>query len=200
MGQGDVPERKRRALATAFDPVFYRTVYDDIARVGADPFLHYVETGWREGRDPAPWFSVSAYLERYPEADGGDPFAHYLLRGWSEGCEPSPSRHRERFLERIGASRKPITIAPVSTPSEVEIPEPVASVHVDPDVHVEPDLLVDPDPQGEPAPDLPPGLTLEAARALIAADFDPAFYLSANPDVAAAGQDPLEHYLLAGRI
>ena len=205
MGQGDVPERKRRALATAFDPVFYRTVYDDIARVGADPFLHYVETGWREGRDPAPWFSVSAYLERHPEADGGDPFAHYLLRGWSEGCEPSPSRHRERFLERIGASRKPVTIAPVSTPSEVEIPEPVASVHVDPevhvdlDVHVEPDVLADPDPQGESDPDLPPGLTREAARALIAAGFDPAFYLSAYPDVAAAGQDPLEHYLLAGR-
>jgi len=200
MGQGDAPERKRRALATAFDPVFYRTVYDDIARVGADPFRHYVETGWREGRDPAPWFSVLAYLERHPEAGGDDPFAHYLLRGWSEGCEPSPSRYRERFLERIGGPRRPTSAEPVLSdpepvlldpdpvlhPPEPEIPEPLASLPSLPSVPVVSD------------PDLPAGLTREAARALIAADFDPAFYLSAYPDIAAAGQDPLEHYLLAG--
>ncbi|MFM8754251.1 MAG: hypothetical protein ACKODL_06105, partial [Phenylobacterium sp.] len=98
MGQGDAPERTRRALAAAFDPVFYRTVYDDVARAGADPFLHYAETGWREGRDPAPWFSTSAYLEQRPDVAGLDPFAHYLRRGWREGVAPSPSRHRERFL------------------------------------------------------------------------------------------------------
>ncbi len=199
MGQGDAPERKRRALATAFDPVFYRTVYDDIARVGADPFLHYVETGWQEGRDPAPWFSVSGYLERHPEAGGGDPFLHYLLRGWREGCEPSPSRHRERFLERVGASRKPITGAPVSTPSEASVPEPVASVQVGPDIHVDPDVVVDPDSHRESDPDLPPGLTRESARGLVTAAFDHAYYLSAYPDIAAAGVDPLDHYLTAGR-
>ena len=32
-----------------------------------------------------------------------------------------------------------------------------------------------------------------------ALQFNPIFYLIANPDVAAAGVDPLEHYLLAGR-
>jgi hypothetical protein len=181
MGQGDAPERTRRALATAFDPVFYRTVYDDIARVGADPFRHYVETGWREGRDPAPWFSVLAYQARHPGATDGDPFAHYLERGWREGCEPSPSRHRDHFLLRAGARVAVPSPEPVDAPPEPPVEEAVASPPVESD------------------PDLPAGLSRADARALVAEAFDPAHYLSAYPDVAAAGQDPLEHYLLAGR-
>ena len=173
MGQGDAPERTRRALAAAFDPVFYRTVYDDIGRTGADPFRHYAETGWREGRDPAPWFSTLAYLERRPDVAGSDPFAHYLDRGWREGAEPAPSRHRERFLERSGGAAR--DLAPAS-PEAAEAP-PVAATD----------------------PDLPEGLTREAARDLISAAFDRAHYLSAYPDIAAAGVDPLEHYLTAGR-
>jgi hypothetical protein len=173
MGQGDAPERTRRALAAAFDPVFYRTVYDDIGRTGADPFRHYAETGWREGRDPAPWFSTLAYLERRPDVAGSDPFAHYLDRGWREGAEPAPSRHRERFLERSGGAAR--DLAPAS-PEAAEAP-PVAATD----------------------PDLPEGLTREAARDLISAAFDSAHYLSAYPDIAAAGVDPLEHYLTAGR-
>ena len=174
MGQGDAPERTRRALAAAFDPVFYRTVYDDIARSGADPFRHYAETGWREGRDPAPWFSTRAYLERRPDVSGSDPFSHYLDRGWREGAEPAPSRHRERFLERSGA--------PVRAPAvALGAGEPRAPAVAPVD------------------PDLPEGLTRESARELVAAAFDRAHYLSAYPDIAAAGVDPLDHYLTAGR-
>ena len=167
MGQGDAPERTRRALAAAFDPVFYRTVYDDVARAGIDPFRHYTETGWREGRDPTPWFSAAAYLDRYPEASGGDPFRHYLDRGWREGCEPIASPHRERFLERAGARRRP---------EGSEAFSPARALDAD----------------------LPAGLGRAEARDLAAAAFDPGFYLSAWPDVAAAGLDPLDHFLQTG--
>ena len=34
---------------------------------------------------------------------------------------------------------------------------------------------------------------------MVAAAFDRAHYLSAYPDIAAAGVDPLDHYLTAGR-
>jgi len=167
MGQGDAPERTGRTLAAAFDPVFYRTVYDDIALTGADPFGHYVQTGWREGRDPAPWFSVRAYLDRYPEALGLDPFAHYLQGGWRRGFEPSPSVHRDGFLERVGGRPRP------------GISEGAASPR-------------------RPDSDLPAGVGRAQARELAAAAFDPAFYLSMNPDVAAEGLDPLDHYLQTG--
>lgn len=169
MGQGDAPERTRRALAAAFDPVFYRTVYDDIARTGADPFRHYSETGWREGRDPAPWFSTLAYLEQRPDVAGQDPFLHYLQAGWREGAEPAASRHRERFLERSAALVRS-QAGPVPA-----TPEAAAD------------------------PDLPEGLTRQAARDLVAAAFDRDHYLSAYPDIAAAGVDALDHYLRTGR-
>ncbi|MCA3708863.1 MAG: hypothetical protein INF02_03585, partial [Phenylobacterium sp.] len=165
MGQGDAPERTRRALAAAFDPVFYRTVYDDIGRTGSDPLRHYAGTGWREGRDPASWFSNTGYLERYPEAAGEDPFLHYLQVGWRKGFEPSASAHRDRFLERAGARPKASGITGPSVPVDA---------------------------------DLPAGLTRQAARQLAAEAFDPVFYLSSWPDVAAAGVDPLEHFLEAG--
>ena len=167
MGQGDAPERTRRALAAAFDPVFYRTVYDDVARAGIDPFRHYTETGWREGRDPTPWFSAAAYLERYPEASGSDPFLHYLRRGWREGCEPSPSLHRERFLERIGGRPRRLGLEALRL-------------------------------AGTSGADLSDGTDRDAARDLAASAFDAAYYLSAWPDVAAAGQDPLDHFLQTG--
>jgi hypothetical protein len=39
---------------------------------------------------------------------------------------------------------------------------------------------------------------LTAERALVAGEFDPAFYLAGNPDVAATGADPLDHFLSHG--
>ncbi|RAK57870.1 glycosyltransferase [Phenylobacterium deserti] len=39
---------------------------------------------------------------------------------------------------------------------------------------------------------------LAAERAIVAAEFDAAFYLSGNPDIASAGADPLDHFLLHG--
>lgn len=47
---------------------------------------------------------------------------------------------------------------------------------------------------------LPPRLQLQAKRKLLLQSglFDSAFYLEHNPDVAQAGMDPAEHYLLAG--
>ena len=165
MGEGVLSKRMNRALAAAFDPVFYRTTYEDIALSGVNPFSHYTETGWREGRDPAPWFSGESYLARYPETAGEDPFLHYLREGWRKGFEPSGSAHRSQFLERAGSRLVADEISGVPVPVDA---------------------------------DLPPGLTRRAARELAAAAFDSVFYLSSWPDVAAAGQDPLEHFLLAG--
>jgi hypothetical protein len=39
----------------------------------------------------------------------------------------------------------------------------------------------------------------ESSGMAAAPDFDAAYYLRENPDVAEAGFDPLEHYLLYGR-
>jgi hypothetical protein len=77
----------RAAVAVELDPAYYLGMNPDVARSGADPVEHFLNSGWREGRDPNPNFSLADYLEAYPDvADAGiNPFAHYLAAGRAEG-------------------------------------------------------------------------------------------------------------------
>lgn len=77
-------------VADGMDPDWYRAMNPDVAASGADPADHFLRHGWREGRDPAPGFSVRDYLELYPDiADAGiNPFLHWLKAGQAEGRLP----------------------------------------------------------------------------------------------------------------
>lgn len=79
------------ALRTHFDLAFYRAAYPEAVSEGVDLLTHYLERGWREGRDPAPWFSTGQYLARFPdvEAIGANPFLHWLLWGREQGFPPA---------------------------------------------------------------------------------------------------------------
>lgn len=172
------PDEVHRVISAAVDPAFYRAVYPELDTADLDPVRHYAAHGWREGRDPAPWFSTTAYLATNADVrrSGVEPFYHYLLVGRREGREVLPSPQGERYLL-----------------SRAVRGEPVA-------------WRYDPGPSRPPAPPRAiaapaPPETLQAVaheRALVATEFDIAFYLEANPDVAAAGADALEHFLVAG--
>jgi len=163
-----------RVIAAAFDPDFYRAIYTDLpGDVG--PLWHYRMAGWREGRDPAPWFSVAGYFAANPdvEAAGIEPFAHFLAHGRHEGREIAPSRHAATYFGLVDWAPQPwshesfaVSDAPVTTRGSRR--------------------------RAAAAP-----LTPEQYAA-VAAEFDEAFYLAANPDVANAGMDPLEHFLRTG--
>ncbi|MDF1769362.1 glycoside hydrolase family 99-like domain-containing protein [Maricaulis sp.] len=56
------------ALEALFDRDFYLAIYGDIRALNIDPLAHYVAGGWKEGRDPAPWFSTSAFLADHSNA------------------------------------------------------------------------------------------------------------------------------------
>ncbi|MEM9198084.1 MAG: glycosyltransferase, partial [Pseudomonadota bacterium] len=79
---------------TRFDAAFYLSEYPDVARSGLDPETHYRTRGWREGRDPSPFFSTDFYLDTYADirAAGIEPLAHYAAHGREEGRAISPSR------------------------------------------------------------------------------------------------------------
>lgn len=79
----DLHELTRRL----FDENFYSAMYPDVARSGISAFEHFQEFGWREGRDPAPWFSTSFYVQCNPDvlAADVDPFFHFLSVGKREG-------------------------------------------------------------------------------------------------------------------
>ena len=66
-----------------FDPFFYLRNNSDVAENFLNPLYHYCRFGWRENRDPAPWFSTRFYLEKYPDVaeSGLNPFYHWLKKG-----------------------------------------------------------------------------------------------------------------------
>ena len=94
----------------AFDPDFYRATNPDLP-TGTDPFEHFITVGWRQHRDPAPWFSVVEYLRTQGDVAQSDenPFVHFLLTGCREGRAVSRSTRRPvevpaRMMERPRAA------------------------------------------------------------------------------------------------
>jgi glycosyltransferase involved in cell wall biosynthesis len=97
-GAGAPPSTSARhpdcwAIEAHFDHDFYRRSFfgEDAPD---DPVSHYLQIGWQEGRDPAPWFSTRHYLHLNPDVRnaGVNPFFHYVLQGQSES----------RRIERLG--------------------------------------------------------------------------------------------------
>src|SRR5262245_41295161 len=75
-----------RALAERlglFNADWYCAEYPDVTASGADPFTHYMQNGWREGRKPASGFSAEDYaqLERGFNPHECNPIIHLLQVG-----------------------------------------------------------------------------------------------------------------------
>jgi len=159
-----------RVISTALDGAFYRAVYPDVADL--DPIRHYLAAGWREGRDPAPWFSTSHYVEANPEVikAGWNPLHHYLIRGRREGREIVRSAFADDYLlRRAELGREPAwSFEALAVGAELD------------------------DPLAEAA------LKDHHEAMLAATEFDAEFYLTTNRDVAADGVDPLKHFLANG--
>jgi hypothetical protein len=70
-----------------FDRDWYLAIYSDVRDRGLEPEKHYLEFGWKEGRDPSTDFSTAAYLHHNPDvaAIGLNPLLHYIDHGQSEG-------------------------------------------------------------------------------------------------------------------
>ena len=166
------PEDVRSVIATALDGDFYRTLNRDLASAGVDIVRHYAESGWREGRDPAPWFCTAAYVAAYPEVAkaGWNPFHHYLTRGRREGREVVRSPHADDYLMRRARKGEEPSWRFEALVGEGQQAEAVAD---------ETEIR-------------------QRERRLAEPDFDAAFYLAGNLDVARLGADPLDHFLSTG--
>src|SRR5262249_1069220 len=75
------------ASAALLDFTNYAAANPDVAAAGGSPLMHYLISGWKEGRDPNAAFDTDLYLLNNPDvkANGDDPLLHYLSHGETEG-------------------------------------------------------------------------------------------------------------------
>jgi glycosyltransferase involved in cell wall biosynthesis len=186
-GDGDEVELQR----SAFDADYYLKANPDVAASGLDPLKHFLRWGWKEGRDPSPWFRTREYLEGNPEVAGRgeNPFLHWLRDGRQAKTpghgtpgpgEPAPRREPDPtepertpsggFATQVGSAFDEAFYAASFGPGEVP-----------------PDLLGHYLSTGwREGRDPTPWFSVRG-------------YLAIHPDVEAAGVEPFTHYITHGR-
>lgn len=70
-----------------FSPFYYFTHNPDVWQVGADPLLHFIQYGWKEGRNPSQYFNCEAYLKNNEDVKNStiNPLLHFIKYGKEEG-------------------------------------------------------------------------------------------------------------------
>jgi glycosyltransferase involved in cell wall biosynthesis len=69
-----------------FDAEFYYRTYPDIAAAAIDPFEHYINSGYREGRNPSADFDTRFYIKRYLGGSTAEcPLFHFIAHKHEPG-------------------------------------------------------------------------------------------------------------------
>ena len=77
----DINRDKELILSSGlFDQIWYLNTYDDVAKAGKDPILHYLRWGAIKGRNPNPMFDSNWYLEHNAKCREAciNPLVHYI--------------------------------------------------------------------------------------------------------------------------
>jgi glycosyltransferase involved in cell wall biosynthesis len=200
------------------DRAWYLQKYPEVAAAGVDPVEHYLRYGCSEGRDPRLDFSTSGYLEANSGVEG-NPLVHYLKQGGTKvpsadwqfaedyklaSGEGGVDRawYLQKYLEVAAAGVDPVEHYLRYGCSEGRDPrlDFSTSGYLEANSGVEGNPLVHYLKHG--------GTKVPSADWRFAEDYklasgvggvDRAWYLQKYPEVAAAGVDPVEHYLRYGR-
>lgn len=175
-----------------FDPDYYYRKNMDVAAAGANALAHFLLAGVKEGRNPHPLFDTAFYLSANHRvaASGENPLVHYLNRGAADGPQPNILFSPRYYLEQCrdeDARFNPLR----------------HFIEVGADLNLDPHPLFDtafyrskysvPVEVNPLSHFLERGGTNSPTRY-----FDSNFYLRRYPDVAAAGMNPLLHFVNSG--
>lgn len=80
-------------ISKEFDEHYYLTTYKDCRLADVDPLMHFVNYGWKEGRNPSADFDTSYYLNTYIDVRDTkrNPLVHYIRFGKKEGRYRKPN-------------------------------------------------------------------------------------------------------------
>lgn len=99
-----------------FDASEYLRANPDVADAQVNALRHYLEYGWREGRNPHRYFNNDWYLAQNPDvliAGWINPLDHYLKFGWREGRWPNPvfdpQAYLNKYIDVAEAGIEPLT-------------------------------------------------------------------------------------------
>jgi glycosyltransferase involved in cell wall biosynthesis len=108
--------RFKNIIKNEFDINYYLSNNNDVREMGVDPIMHFIDNGWKEGRNPNALFSTSYYLENNPDVyqSNQNPFIHFLLFGINEGRESNPQgipyfskkTHKKKFFTSHSTSKR----------------------------------------------------------------------------------------------
>jgi hypothetical protein len=207
-----------------FDTVSYLTTHTDVSSINMNPLFHFVVQGRKEGRDVSPSISPSVrsrlifgepvvewvslvrpfidaqfYSSQLPKglADIVDLAAHFAFTGWRIGLSPSQdvqlSELRRLYPAACLAMVNPL-IAHIRGAEQVPMAEAARHTYATGLVASEAAPVQYGSHVGDVAKAVRPSPSIDGIRS----SFDASFYLAANPDVASADVDPLEHYFYTG--
>ncbi len=214
-------QRRKRARRTAqvaairasalFDAKWYLARYPEVQREGIDPAVHYALHGGPEGRWPHPLFHGDFYLAHSPEVrdQAHNPLLHYIEHGAREGRNPNPlfdtHWYAETYMEGGQNTANPLAhflAQDDAAPSLRFNAAWYATQYLGGSARPA-DALIHYFTVGRElghylSPTADPYFVYAKNKVAQSGLFDPDFYLSLSPDVAKAGMDPLDHYMLAG--
>lgn len=80
-----------------FDPFIYLYNNPDVRLADVDPLMHFVKTGWKEGRNPSADFDINGYLVDFPEllSKNINPLVHFIKRENEESRSYRPNTLKE---------------------------------------------------------------------------------------------------------
>lgn len=104
--------REINAIAGEFDSEFYSIHNSDVVATGVTPIVHFVQHGWREGRNPNSWFDVASYLLLNDDVrqSGRNPFVHYIRFGRKEGRPFAVQRAHNPSSAMFGVASAPVLV------------------------------------------------------------------------------------------
>jgi len=110
-GRRDAGVLVRIATSGLFDSRYYLEQYQDVAKAGCDPLMHFIDFGANEGRNPSPLFDTAYYCRSNPDvvAEGVNPLLHFILHGRNEGRLPRSLRSERVHIGNWTLPPVPVT-------------------------------------------------------------------------------------------
>ena len=163
-----------------FDYDYYLSENDDLRIYDMNPLDHYLEIGYKEGRNPSPYFDTNFYLSNNPDVAelGINPLIHYVSNGLFENRKPHPNDNRNYDYKRSIKIIKRLNL--FDEKYYLSNNPDVKEANINPIDHY---LEIGYKEGRNPS-----------------SNFDTKYYLSNNPDVRRKNLNPLVHYAFEGII